>query len=121
MEFQTIFIAGVAGYAAHWLGDVLKNWLSARKQSTQFEVRGPAGEKMKISIDAAHAVDPVAIKKRILLDMLKDPKYKFGRDFERLKAAIAASDQETKDLLLLVGARHNLNPEGKDTWTLQPL
>ena len=107
MEFKIMVIAGIAGLVANWVGGAIKAWLSARKQPTQFEVRGPTGEKMKISIDSANVVDPVEIKKRILLDMLKDPKYKFGRDFERLKAAIAASDQETNDLLLLVGARHN--------------
>ena len=121
MEAVTIALAAVAGLFSNWFVNVVKHWLSGIKEFRQFEVIGPTGEKMKISVDASHQIDPITIKAAILRHMLQDPKYKFGRDFERLKAAIASNDAETEHLLLQIGARHNVKLEGKDTWTLQPL
>ena len=57
----------------------------------------------------------------LLRQMLLDPKFQFGRRLETLQRGIAANDEETKQLLLQIGARPNLKSEGKNIWTLQAI
>jgi hypothetical protein len=108
--------AGI-GAAASGIASLLKAYLSSRK-SSDVEVIGPTGEKTKLSLADAQSADSTVIKIALLREMLLNRKYKFGREFETLKSAIGSSDEETRMLLLLLGARHNTIPGGKDTWTL---
>jgi len=121
MEVVTLSLAAIAGFLASLIGLSLKKWLSVRSKATEFEVKGPTGEKMKISVEVGQNLEPTEIKRQLLRTMLEDPKFSFGRTFETLKKGIASTDEETKNLLFQIGARPNLKSEGKETWTLRPI
>jgi len=55
-------------------------------------------------------------RKAILLELLKDPKYKW-RKFQTLMNAIDAEEQTTRNLLLSIGAR--CSTSGKPVWGLE--
>lgn len=65
------------------------------------------------------------LKKKILLGLLQNPKYPYGRTFGRLKSGIADPDGKTTAALLLeIGARLEEKPGAKPPdevlWTLKP-
>ena len=119
MEPVTLtIVAAVLGVASSRLGAALKGYFSSRKKSN-IEIVGPTGEKVTLSNSDAENDNPSQIKKALLFKMLHDPKYRLGPEFGTLQSAIGSSEDETRELLIQLGARHSIRPDGRDTWTLR--
>ena len=141
---MALAIAAGAGILANWIAGLLKSWLMSRTKPNRIVIQrsnhdislmahlmrragfgaSREGEQVEISTDVDTNLESAVkagveqLKRKILLDMLQDPKYQFGREFVTLKKAIASDDEETRRLLFEVGARPNIRSEGRDTWTL---